>query len=146
MEFKGYKVMETKRHFHYVTVAEQKKRYNRYKKDLKQARTEKEQEEILKDQLYFAMARDEKKQQETAIEQEELFIQQSKQFVSYAAVTLKYNEYLIAWDIANRNRMQIESDIYNKKVTLEQVKKVFNLALTYIENLNDKIYMNDLVA
>ena len=146
MEFKGYKVMETKRHFHYVTVAEQKKRYNRFKKELKQAREEKEQEEKRKEQLYFAMVRDEKKQQEIAIEQEQLFIQQAKQFVSYAAVTLKYNEYLIAWDIANRNRMQIESDVFRGKITLEQVNKIFTLAQKYIDNLTDKIYMNDLLT
>ena len=142
MEFKGYRNPNG----NYITVAEQKKQYNRYKKDLKQARKEREQENEQKDQLYFAMVRDEKKEEQQTIEQEQLFIQQAKQFVGYAAETLPYNEYLIAWDIANRNRMQIEADIYNNKITLEQVKKVFTLAQNYIDNLTDKIYMNDLLT
>lgn len=142
MEFKGYRNPNG----NYITVAEQKKQYNRYKKDLKQARKEREQENEQKDQLYFAMVRDEKKEEQQAIEQEQLFIQQAKQFVGYAAETLPYNEYLIAWDIANRNRMQIEANIYNNKITLEQVKKVFTLAQNYIDNLTDKIYMNDLLT
>ena len=142
MEFKGYRNPNG----NYITVAEQKKQYNRYKKDLKQARKEREQENEQKDQLYFAMVRDEKKEEQQTIEQEQLFIQQAKQFVGYAAETLPYNEYLIAWDIANRNRMQIEANIYNNKITLEQVKKVFTLAQNYIDNLTDKIYMNDLLT
>ena len=142
MEFKGYRNPNG----NYITVTEQKKQYNRYKKDLKQARKEREQENEQKDQLYFAMVRDEKKEEQKAIEQEQLFIQQAKQFVGYAAETLPYNEYLIAWDIANRNRMQIEANIYNNKITLEQVKKVFTLAQNYIDNLTDKIYMNDLLT
>ena len=142
MKFKGYKSPNG----NYITVAEQKKQYNRYKKDLKQARKEREQENEQKDQLYFAMVRDEKKEEQQTIEQEQLFIQQAKQFVGYAAETLPYNEYLIAWDIANRNRMQIEANIYNNKITLEQVKKVFTLAQNYIDNLTDKIYMNDLLT
>jgi hypothetical protein len=142
MEFKGYRNPNG----NYITVTEQKKQYNRYKKDLKQARKEREQENEQKDQLYFAMVRDEKKEEQKAVEQEQLFIQQAKQFISHAAETLPYNEYLIAWDIANRNRMQIEADIYNNKITLEQVKKVFTLAQNYIDNLTDKIYMKDLLT
>lgn len=142
MEFKGYRNPNG----NYITVTEQKKQYNRYKKDLKQARKEREQENEQKDQLYFAMVRDEKKEEQKAVEQEQLFIQQAKQFISHAAETLPYNEYLIAWDIANRNRMQIEANIYNNKITLEQVKKVFTLAQNYIDNLTDKIYMNDLLT
>jgi hypothetical protein len=142
MEFKGYRNPNG----NYITVAEQKKQYNRYKKDLKQARKEREQENEQKDQLYFAMVRDEKKEEQKAVEQEQLFIQQAKQFISHAAETLPYKEYLVAWDIANRNRIQIEADIFNKKITLEQVRKVFTLAQNYIDNLTDKIYMKDLLT
>jgi hypothetical protein len=141
MKFKGYVAPSG----NYITVEDQKKSYNKFKKDMKEYRIQKQQEDEFQDKIKFAMYVDEKKQEQKAIEQEQLFIAQAKQFVVYSAKTLSYNEYLVAWDIANRNRLQIESDLNRNKITLEQVKKVFILAQNYIDNLTDKIYMDDLL-
>lgn len=141
MQFKGYRNPNG----NYITVTEQKASYNRFKKACRQAREERQQEEERQEQIKIAKYISEKKEEQKAIEQEQLFIAQAKQFVSYAAETLPYNEYLVAWDIANRNRIQIESDILNNKITLEQVNKVLLLAQKYIDNLTDKIYINDLL-
>lgn len=142
MNFKGYKHSNG----NYITVADQKASHKKFMKECQEARKEREQEEERQEKIKFAKYLNEKKEQQKAIEREQLFIMQAKQFVSYAASTMIYNEYLIAWDIANRNRLQIEADINRNKITLEQVKKVFMLAQTYIDNLTDKIYMNDLLS
>ncbi|MBU5332071.1 hypothetical protein KQI61_07655 [Anaerocolumna aminovalerica] len=142
MEFKGYRNPNG----NYITKAEQQQSNKKFLKEMKEYRIQKQQEEERQEKIRIAKYLDEKKQEQQAIEQEQLFIHQAKQFVSYAAETLQYKEYLIAWDIANRNRMQIETDIYNNKITLEQVKKVFTLAQNYIDNLTDKIYMKDLLS
>lgn len=142
MEFKGYIATSG----NYITVAEQKKRYTKFKKERQETQEERKTELERKENLAYAEIRQQKIDEQKAIEQEQLFVAQAKQFVSYAAKTLPYSEYLVAWDIVNRNRMQIEYDINREKITLEQVKKVFILAQNYIDNLTDKIYMNDLFS
>lgn len=141
MEFKGYIATSG----NYITVAEQKKRYTKFKKERQETQEERKTELERKENLAYAEIRQQKIDEQKAIEQEQLFVAQAKQFVSYAAKTLPYSEYLVAWDIVNRNRMQIEYDINREKITLEQVKKVFILAQNYIDNLTDKIYMDDLL-
>lgn len=130
----------------YITIAEQKARNSKFKKVMKEYREEQAEEMKRQDQIAIAGMIERRREKQEAIEQEQIFIAQCKQFISYAAETMQYKEYLIAWDIANSDSLQIEADVLNNKITLEQVKKVFTLAQNYINNLTDKIYMNDLLA
>jgi len=142
MQFKGYRNANG----NYITVAEQKRRYKEHIKELQQTRKEQCRKLELEEQLIYEEYKQKKLEEQKEKEQEELFLRQCKQFVESIAGTLPYKEFLIAWDIANRNRYQIEADLYNKKITLEQVQKIIELAKKYINNLEDYIYIEYLIA
>ena len=137
---KGYKTVNG-----YVTIAEIKARQRKIKKDriesLKRQQIEFEKLEELKNAKYRAEKQDQKK----AVENENIFNLQAKELIEYTSKTLQYKEYLIAYDIACRNKMQIESDLNNNKITINQFKKVFEIAIKFIDNLQDFLYFDDLL-
>lgn len=131
----------------YITIVEQKKRIAKMKKADKQARIKREEEEQkeykYKLDLYIA----EKIEQQKAIQDKENHIIQCRNFIKYCSEFFKdYNQYLIGWDIVNSNKYQIESDLYNNKITINQIKEVYNKAKIMIENIDKYIYINDLIA
>lgn len=142
MQFKGYRNTNG----NYITVAEQKRRYKEHIKELQQTRKEQYRKLKLEEQLIYEEYKQKKLEEQKEKEQEELFLRQCKQFIESIAGTLPYREFLIAWDIINRNRYQIEADLYNKKITREQVQKIIELAKIYINNLEDYIYIEYLIV
>lgn len=140
---KGYKAPSG----NYITIAEQKRRIAKLKKADKIAKLKREQEEEQKQKLAIAEYFSEQKEIKKAIEQNENHIVQCRNFIKYCSEFFKnYNQYLIGWDIANSNRYQIEADLYNNKITIEQIKEVYNKAKIMIDNIDNYIYIDDLIA
>ncbi len=130
----------------YITGAEQKARLNKWKKEIKAIKKQQKVDEEKERLLNFSKYITEKKEQREAEQQEKLFFAQCKQFVSYAAENIPiYKEYLIAYDIACQNFYQIENDLLRGKITKEQVKKVWLMALKFIDDIAEKYYINGLL-
>jgi len=139
--FKGYKTENG-----YVTIKEQQEYFKKMKKQREIDRIKKEQETEkemkYKTDLYFA----EKREQEKAEQQREIFFEQCKYFVKYASEFFAdYKIYLIAWDIANVDRYSIEASLYKNKITKEDIKTVYNLAKKFIDDIDKYLYIADLI-
>jgi hypothetical protein len=67
---------------------------------------------------------------------------QVKQFIDHAVRAYKgnYNMFLLAWDIANRDRYSIQDSLYRGKITLDDVLTVLAEAKQFIDNL--EIYLD----
>jgi signal recognition particle GTPase len=135
----------------YITKAEAIKHHNEFEKECENNRKQKELEEQKQEQLTALAIHEEFQNQQKYIEQQKIHCQQCKQFVSFAAENTKnYNEYLIAWDIANNDCYSIENALYRNKVTKEQIKTIYNKALNFIDDLKNSfpisILINDLQA
>lgn len=141
MKFTGY----INANGNYITISEQKRMYNKYKKELKQAKEEHHKNFEKENHYKLLLYKQAREEQKKAEKQKELFDIQRKAFIDDISSKLPYNEFLIAWDIANLNRYQLEADIYRNKITVLQLKKVVDIALTYIENLKDFLYIDDLI-
>lgn len=141
-ELKGYKSASG----NYITVADQKRNIAKTKKMDAEVKKERELEEIRKQELDIAKYIQEKNEIKKAIEENESHAIQCKNFIKYCGEFFKnYNQYLIGWDIANSNRYQIEADLYNNKITIEQIKEVYNKSKAMITNIDNYIYLNDLI-
>ena len=142
-ELKGYKSASG----NYITIADQKRSIAEMKKSDAEAKKERELEEKRKQELDIAKYLQEKKEIKKAIEENENHVIQCKNFIKYCGEFFNnYNQYLIGRDIANNDRYQIEADLYNNKITVEQIKEVYNKAKIMIENIDSYIYINDLIA
>jgi len=140
---KGYKAPSG----NYITILEQKRRIAKMKKADAEAKKRREQEEEQKQKLAIAEYFTEQKEIKKAIEQNEKHIIQCRNFIKYCSEFFKdYNQYLIGWDIVNSNKYQIEADLYNNKITLNQIKEVYNKAKIMIDNINNYIYIDDLLV
>ena len=130
----------------YITKAEKKKSHKRFIKECKESEQKQIEQWKRDENIIVAQLMERRKEEERRQQEKELFIAQAKQFVTYAAKTLPYKEYLIAWDIANSNHYQIESDINSGKITSEQFQNVYTMAKEYINNLCDALYNKFMVA
>ena len=78
------------------------------------------------------------------LQDKDLYVAQCKQFISRCA-ELPWKEYRIAWDLVNGGYFQIESDLLKGVITKEQIKKVWDIALDYIDGIADNFYIDGLL-
>ena len=131
----------------YITKAEAIQHNKKFAKECKDNREQREIESQKQEQLTAEAIHEDFKNQQKEIEEQKIHNQQCKQFVSFAAENTKdYNEYLIAWDIANNDYYSIESALYKNKVTKEQIKAIYNKALNFIDNLKNTFSIDTLIS
>jgi len=132
MEITGHKTINGS----YVTKAEAIKGHNKLLKEDREAKQKHAIELEKQEQLIASAIHEQFKEEIQAREKQKIHTEQCKQFISYAAEFMpNYSEYLTAYDIANGNIYQIETDINRNKITVDRVKQIYKQAQTFIDNI-----------
>lgn len=129
---KGYKTVNGG----YITGKELEQAKRKYKKEMQEYRKQKEQEEKKKEQLYIAQYMEEKRQIEQAKKDKEIFITECRKFLEYMAKNYNYKLYILAYDICSHDYFRIKNDLYNKKITIDDLKNIYNIARNMITKLD----------
>jgi hypothetical protein len=126
----------------YITKAEIIKGRNRLKQADAQAKQRRETEEEAKQQLAVHEAVVSLLAENELQKQQIKHYAQVRQFIDHAVRAYKgnYNMFLLAWDIANRDRYNIQDSLYRGKITLDDVLTVLAEAKQFIDNL--EIYLD----
>lgn len=123
----------------YITKAEvqqrKKKRLNEIKEIRKQREIDMKKETDYKTALYMQEIKESKLLEEESLKR----VNQKDNFIKYASENFEYASYIVAYDMACNSYHYVIKSIRDKKVTIERVKEIYNVACNMIDSLSFNI-------